>query len=59
MAAGLLSGALVDLSPLKAAIIPLTMLMVYPVLVSFQAREAGIPASTAVRWLIAPSRVDE
>lgn len=40
MAAGLLAGALVDLSPLKVLVLPLTMLMVYPMLVTMRPREA-------------------
>jgi ACR3 family arsenite efflux pump ArsB len=38
--AGLVVGVLVDLTPLKAAVLPLTMLMVYPMLVNFKIAEA-------------------
>ncbi len=38
--AGLVAGVLVDLTPLKAAVLPLTMLMVYPMLVNFKVAEA-------------------
>ncbi|PKQ16506.1 MAG: arsenite transporter [Actinobacteria bacterium HGW-Actinobacteria-7] len=38
--AGLVSGVLADLSSLKAAVLPLTMLMVYPMLVNFKIAEA-------------------
>jgi hypothetical protein len=38
MLAGKATGALADLTPLKVAIIPLTMLMVYPALVTFSSR---------------------
>jgi ACR3 family arsenite efflux pump ArsB len=40
MIAGLVVGAFVDLSPLKSLILPLTMLMVYPMLVNFRPAEA-------------------
>ncbi|MDZ4179225.1 MAG: arsenic resistance protein [Coriobacteriia bacterium] len=40
MLAGLVTGVLVDLSPATALILPLTMLMVYPMLVSFRPAEA-------------------
>jgi len=40
MALGLLVGALVDLAPLKVVVLPLTMLMVYPMLVNFRPAEA-------------------
>ena len=40
MLLGLLVGALVDLAPLKVAVLPLTMLMVYPMLVNFRPAEA-------------------
>lgn len=40
MAAGLAAGALLDLSPLKALVLPATMLMVYPMLVGFRPSEA-------------------
>jgi ACR3 family arsenite efflux pump ArsB len=38
--AGLVLGALIDLSALKVAVLPLTMLMVYPMLVNFRISEA-------------------
>ncbi|MHB1341285.1 MAG: arsenic resistance protein [Coriobacteriia bacterium] len=40
MLLGLLVGLLVDLAPLKSAVLPLTMLMVYPMLVNFRPAEA-------------------
>jgi len=40
MLLGLVAGLLLDLSPLKAAILPITMLMVYPMLVNFRPVEA-------------------
>jgi len=40
MVAGLLAGLAFDLSPLRTAVLPLTMLMVYPMLVNFRLTEA-------------------
>ncbi len=40
MALGLMTGLVVDLSPLKILILPITMLMVYPMLVNFKPAEA-------------------
>ncbi|MDI6901840.1 MAG: hypothetical protein QMC79_09135 [Anaerosomatales bacterium] len=40
MALGLVTGLLIDLSALKALVLPMTMLMVYPMLVNFRPREA-------------------
>ncbi len=40
MLAGLLAGILADVSVLKVLVLPLTMLMVYPMLVNFRIREA-------------------
>ncbi len=49
--AGLITGVLFDLSPLKAAVLPLTMLMVYPMLVNFRIAEAfHLKDAKAVGW---------
>jgi arsenite transporter len=40
MIAGLVTGVMVDLEPLKALVLPLTMLMVYPMLVNVKMRAA-------------------
>lgn len=40
MVAGLLAGHYFDMSPLKSAVLPLTMLMVYPMLVNVKLKEA-------------------
>lgn len=40
MLAGLVAGLFLDLSPLRVAVVPLTMLMVYPMLVNFRPLEA-------------------
>lgn len=43
MSVGLVLGALVDLGPLRVAVLPLTMLMVYPMLVTFRPASALTP----------------
>ncbi|MBC7266634.1 MAG: arsenic resistance protein [Coriobacteriia bacterium] len=40
MVLGFVTGLLVDLQPLKAAVLPLTMLMVYPMLIDFRPSQA-------------------
>ncbi len=44
MAAGLVSGLLADLEPLRTLVLPLTMLMVYPMLVNVRLSDAFDPA---------------
>ncbi|MBS3956879.1 MAG: arsenic resistance protein [Clostridiales bacterium] len=46
MIAGFALGVSFDLEPLKAAVLPLTMLMVYPMLINVRIREALGPADT-------------
>jgi arsenite transporter len=48
MAAGFGVGLIVDLEPLKVLVLPLTMLMVYPMLVNVKMRDAFNPADSRV-----------
>jgi len=61
MAAGFVTGLLVDLDPLQVLVLPLTMLMVYPMLVNVKMRDAFslvdsrvVSVAMAVNFLVLP-----
>lgn len=62
MVAGLVTGLLADVSPLKSLILPMTMLMVYPMLVNFRPEQAfslkdskAVGIAMALDFLVLPA----
>ena len=51
MVAGIIVGALTNPVPLKALIIPLTFLMVYPMMINLQIQKVLSGGDTKVQWV--------